>query len=461
MILALFIAALAAVSTAQCQEVTETVTRCTTSYSEFPLATGSTIETLSTYATITNNMSVTSTTQQTITVTPVATTFTDVVNTTTTVTTTVTSIPAATTISAPLGFFPLINTPTATPTAFIGRHRRALVETRNQHLEKVKRLPETPAGNTGGFIVLPNGQGQSLNRVYPVQVTCRYTVNINRTTTVVVTGLPQTETLVPATATAVSTSTMTATETIIEIEAQPTEYAACQPNNVVSNVPGFNDRRLYFDRIVFTPIDGFPIANSLVVNTTNAVNCCIACQNTPFCAGSFYAPSIRACHLQLTQAAPTSSGPTLPSTTLTPPFPLPSSNTSLPYPTASGAPYPAGNDTLALFPTASGLLASGYSTLIPSATPIPSSTDGGMSILPIAETPVTGTFDQPGAGTCSAGSMSLYVGKVYGQSDFPAEYALSVSNGPCGRMVVDFDPVAPVSVGDLPQAMARRWIAIS
>lgn len=233
----------------------------------------------------------------------------------------------------------------------------------------------------------------------------------------------------------------------------------------MSNVPSFDNRPLWFDRIVFTPVDGFPIANSLVVNTTNAVNCCIACQNTPFCAGSFYAPSIRACHLQLTQAAPTSSVPTLPSATLTPPFPLPSSNTSLPYPTASGAPYPAGNDTLPLFPTASGILPSGYVpsgyTAVPSATPISSSSSGGMSILPIAEAPVTGTFDQPGAGTCSAGSMSLYLGKVYGQSDFPADYAMSVSNGPCGRMSIDFEAVAPVSPGELSQAVARRWIAIS
>lgn len=236
MFLPLFIAALAAVSKAQCQEITETVTRCTTSYSEFPLPTGSITETSFVYATVTNNMTVTTTTQDTITVTPAATTFTDVVNTTTTVTTTITSVPAATTIPAPVGFFPLINTPTAiaaaTGTSFVGRHRRAMVETRAQHLKKVKRLPKTPEGNTGGFIMFADGQGQSFDRAHPVGVTCRLTTNINSTTTVVVTGTPQTETLVPATATAVSTSTTTATETIIEIEAQPTEYAACQPNNV-------------------------------------------------------------------------------------------------------------------------------------------------------------------------------------------------------------------------------------
>lgn len=229
----------------------------------------------------------------------------------------------------------------------------------------------------------------------------------------------------------------------------------------MSNVPGFDNRPLYFDRIVFTPVEGYPVANSLVVNTTSAVNCCIACQNTPFCAGSFYAPSIRACHLQLTQAAAVSSIPSLPSASLTPPFPLPSSNTSLPYPTASGAPYPAGNDTIALFPTATGLLPSGFSTLMPSATPVSSTMEGGMSILPVAEAPVTGTFDQPGAGTCSAGSLSLYLGKAYGQSDFPADYALSVSNGPCGRLSIDFEAQEPVSEGDLEMAVERRWVAIS
>lgn len=232
MIFAIFVATLAAVSTAQCQEVTETVTRCTTSYSELPLATGTFVETSFVYENATTNkFTITSTTQQTITVTPAANTFTDIVSTTTTFTTTVTSTPAATTISAPAGFFPIINTPAATPTA-LGRHRRALIETRAQHLQKVKRLPKTPEGNTGGFIILPNGQGQSFDRVYPVGVTCRVTTNINSTETVIVDGPPKTEILVPATATAVSTSTMTATETIIEIVAQPTEYAACQSNNI-------------------------------------------------------------------------------------------------------------------------------------------------------------------------------------------------------------------------------------
>ncbi|KAF2624025.1 hypothetical protein BU25DRAFT_493927 [Macroventuria anomochaeta] len=456
MLLPFFLAVLAAVSTAECQEVTETVIRCTTSYGMFAARTGVNIETAFFTTTTTNSFAITSTVQATITVTPLATTFINVVNVTSTLTTTVTSVPAATTISAPVGFFPLINrgTPTPIPTA-IGRHRRALIEPRAEHLQKVKRLPKTPAENTGEFIVLPNGDAQSLNRVFPTFVECRVSININSTETTIVTGLPKTEVLVPATATAVSTSTVSVTETIIDVQAQPTEYAACQPNNVVNNVLGFDNQPIYFDRIVFNSPEGFSIANSLVVNTTSAINCCIACQNMAFCAGSFYTPSIRACHLQLAQAAP--SVPSLPASSSIPPFPLPSSNTSLPYPTASGAPYPTGNDTAALFPTATGLIPSGFSTLVPSATPISSSSKGGMSTLPISEPASTGTFDAPGAGTCSAGSKSLYLGMIRGQSGFPEDVAISFSNGPCGRMSVDFEEVAPMTTSEL---VAKRMVKI-
>lgn len=212
----------------------------------------------------------------------------------------------------------------------------------------------------------------------------------------------------------------------------------------MNNVIGDDFQPLYFDRYVFANPEGFKIANTKVVNTTSAVNCCIVCQNTEFCAGTFYVPSERECHVLLTQAAPTSSIPSLPGSTSLPPFPLPSSNTSLPYPTASGAPYPAGNDTTAAFPTvASGMLPSGFSTLIPIATPISSSAEGSMSIQPIVESPLTGTFDRPGAGTCSAGSLSLFIGKAYGRVGFNPDDAIVISNGGCGRHSVDFEE-APV-----------------
>lgn len=235
-----FIAVLAAAATAQSQSTsvtTDIVTRCTTSYSEFPAPTGANIETSYVFSFTTNSLTITSTTQETTTITPSATTFTDVVNVTSTVLSTTSIVPAATTIAAPAGFFPLRNPGIAAPTAtaaatVFGRHRRAQVNSRAEHLQMAKRLPETPAGNTGGFIVLPNGQGQSLNRVYPVGVTCRVSINVNSTEMNIVTSLPKTEVLVPATATAVSTSTVSVTQVVTEVQATPTEYAACQSNNV-------------------------------------------------------------------------------------------------------------------------------------------------------------------------------------------------------------------------------------
>jgi hypothetical protein len=204
----------------------------------------------------------------------------------------------------------------------------------------------------------------------------------------------------------------------------------------------FNNDTLYFDRVIFRPDEGFPIANSLVLNTTSDVNCCIACQNQPFCAGSFYAPSRQACHLQLTQAAPAPASPPLSASSLLP-YPLSSSNISQPYPTASGAPYPIpGNATAGLFPTASGIMPSGLVTLPSTASPIVAKRQ--VSILPISEPASTGTLSNPGSGTCSVGSMSLYLGTVQGQTDFPKDYAASFSNGPCGRLSIDFKPVNAV-----------------
>ncbi len=72
-----------------------------------------------------------------------------------------------------------------------------------------------------------------------------------------------------------------------------------------------------------------------------------------------------------------------------------------------------------------------------------------MTILPVSAEPSSGTIQNPGAGTCSAGSMSMYVGKVYGQPGFPEDVALYVSNGPCGRMSLDFDGAAPVTQEEL------------
>jgi alkylhydroperoxidase family enzyme len=45
-------------------------------------------------------------------------------------------------------------------------------------------------------------------------------------------------------------------------------------------VTGATGNTLIFDRVVYRPAQGFPIENELIVNTTSAENCCIACQNT-------------------------------------------------------------------------------------------------------------------------------------------------------------------------------------
>jgi hypothetical protein len=214
-----------------------------------------------------------------------------------------------------------------------------------------------------------------------------------------------------------------------------------------NNVIGDDNQPIYFDRFIFANPEGFPIMNTLVVNTTSAINCCIVCQRQAFCADTFYVPSRRECHVLLTQAAPTSSVPPLPGPTSLPFFPLPSSNTSLPYPTASGAPYHAGNNSAAAFPTAaSGIL---LSTMMPIATPISSSVGGSMS-QPI--------FEQSGAETCSKGSLSVYLGKAYGRVGFDPTKAIVISNGPCGREGVEYDQVAPVSPGQLKQLGARSLL---
>lgn len=226
-------------------------------------------------------------------------------------------------------------------------------------------------------------------------------------------------------------------------------------NNVISD----DNHPIYFDRFIFANPVGFPIMNTLVVNTTSAINCCIVCQRQAFCAGTFYVPSRRECHVLLTQAAPTSSVPSLPGPSSLPPFPLPSSNTSLPYPTASSALYPAGNFSAAAFPTAaSGML---LSTMVPIATPISSSVGGSMSIQLTVEAPSGGIFEQPGADTCSAGSLSLYLGKAYGRVGFDPSKAIVISNGPCGREGVEYDQVAPISPGQLTQLGVRGLLGSS
>src|SRR4051794_28594723 len=50
--------------------------------------------------------------------------------------------------------------------------------------------------------------------------------------------------------------------------------------NQVNMVPGMTGEDIEFNRVLYRPAEGFPIENELIVNTTSAENCCIACQNT-------------------------------------------------------------------------------------------------------------------------------------------------------------------------------------
>jgi hypothetical protein len=48
----------------------------------------------------------------------------------------------------------------------------------------------------------------------------------------------------------------------------------------VNRIRDVNGKSIFFDRVIYRPAEGFPIENGLVVNTTSAVNCCVACQTT-------------------------------------------------------------------------------------------------------------------------------------------------------------------------------------
>lgn len=48
----------------------------------------------------------------------------------------------------------------------------------------------------------------------------------------------------------------------------------------VNSIIDVNGKPLYFDRVIYPTHQGFPINLALSINTTSAINCCIACQNT-------------------------------------------------------------------------------------------------------------------------------------------------------------------------------------
>ncbi|KAF2246349.1 hypothetical protein BU26DRAFT_532893 [Trematosphaeria pertusa] len=396
---------LPSLSTAQSTtQLTSATTLCRTRYGIYPLPTGTAgVPTWYSSSTTTNTIHSTSTTQTTITVTPDATTFTDVLTSTSVITTTTTSTPDAVTVPTSAGQLLLLGAgalqvaPTPAPTGGMSRIKRAqLADADAAAFLPLKR--QTPTGNSAGFIAYPNGTYSGLYRRYAHRVDCRVLVTIDETVVTVVTALPETQVLPQQTETALVTTTVLSTVTETRVAATPTVYAACGADNVVNHIIDINGQPLYFDRVIYRPTEGFPINQEVVLYTDSDIECCEACQTTPYCAGSFYAPGVSECHLRLTQP-PTPYPPTLPSGT-----PLPSSNTTLP------------------------------------------SATGTMAVAPIS----TGT-PTPGNGTCAAGSLSLYMGMIRGSETFPREYALSFSNGPCGRLSVHPIPVDWNVRGSLPK----------
>ncbi|CBY00807.1 hypothetical protein LEMA_P019370.1 [Plenodomus lingam JN3] len=400
-----FVAAAAAISTVAAQDVTASATDCTTRFGYYPLPTGTAgaaaVPTWYRYITSTHLFSLSSTVHDTVTATPDATTFVNVLTTTSTVTETTTSTEAPVVVPTPAGFINLLAVSTPVVTGSVSRVKREIAGRDSHELSLFKR--QTALNHTGGYIVDRTGNATSLNRKFILRVDCRVTVNVNRTSISIVTGLPETVFLAPGTAVSLSTSTIRITQTVTEIQPAETIYQACQDNNIVNSITDRNGNTLIFDRVTYRPAQGFPIENELVVDKTSGRDCCIACQTTANCAGSFFVPSMQQCHLRLTQ--PPSAAPP-----------------ALPAPSASAGLFLANGSYPTAYASGSGALLAPSSVV---ATPLPLSSVSAVA-LPL----------QHSNSTCSAGSLSLYLGTIQGQGDFPIEFALEFSNGPCGRLSV-------------------------
>ncbi|KAH7117146.1 hypothetical protein B0J11DRAFT_593316 [Dendryphion nanum] len=356
-------------------DVTSSFTRCTTKYGNYALPTGSAgPPTWFVFTTTTNTFSVVFTTRETVSVTPEATTFTGVATSTSIVTATSFYTPPTVTVPTPAGFLAL-RTPDASP---IPRIKRLQSDVFRSFIKR-----QTLPGYTSGFDVNPDGTLSDLTRIHPHKVLCEVKVTVNHTEVTVESGAATTITLPQSTATLQSTTTVVTTSTVRETLPTPSVYAACAENNVVNHFQDPTGRRINLRRVDYLPREGLPIGNELITNTTNAINCCVACQNTANCAGSGFIPSIKQCRLRLTVTA-----------TL--------------------------NGTLPIAP-------SGTAPSVALATGSPSS--------------------------CPSGSDSLFIGAIRGQlrNEFRDEFAVSFSNGPCGRFVFN-----PVPIQNRPVQMPQK-----
>ncbi|KAF2731105.1 hypothetical protein EJ04DRAFT_545379 [Polyplosphaeria fusca] len=358
MLLPSVLAALLAASPALAQ--TSTISICFTALGFSPAKTS--IRTLYEFFPYTTTAYVNVTTQSTVTVTPDATTFTDIAVTTTTISTTTTFTPSPITIPTPARFAPLLQVaqtpvvtddtpifslPTITPTGGLPsvRFARHLNDPIDGPQELQKR--QTPANNTAGYYVDENGNPSGLRRTYPRRVRCNVSIFVTTTSTSTITASPATVTAPQVTATLLTTRTVSTTTTIIQSLLPKTIYAACAANNVVNHITDRDGHEIVLNEVVYRPREGFPLANELRSTPDTAIECCVACQKAPNCAGSFYFAHLKQCHLRFTTVAPTA--------------------------------------------------------------------------------------NYTGPAVCDKGSGTLFLGTIFGQRNHPKEYALTFSNGPCGR----------------------------
>ncbi|KAF2171235.1 hypothetical protein M409DRAFT_18351 [Zasmidium cellare ATCC 36951] len=85
-----------------------------------------------------------------------------------------------------------------------------------------------------------------------------------------------------------STTTIPVTTTSTSFAPQPTTYAACAQNNIVS----FVDSKRIFNIVTTDPDNGFSFGNA----TTDAYSCCVQCVQNGNCGGSTYHPASGTCY---------------------------------------------------------------------------------------------------------------------------------------------------------------------
>lgn len=234
MFVSAFLTVFAVISAVKAQDITSSVTSCTTHYGYYSTEADAVPTSFSDPTTKTNVFRITYTTHDTVVITPSATVFTNVLTTTTTFTTTTTTAQPPIVVPTPPGFLPLLAGSFPNPTP-IPRIKRRGIEGRDAYnLLMFKR--QTEANHTGGFAVDRNGVTSSLDRKHPMFVNCSIAVTVNSTRITVVTGFPETQYVPVQTATALSTSTVSVTTTITEIAPRETSYQACAANNVGENI---------------------------------------------------------------------------------------------------------------------------------------------------------------------------------------------------------------------------------